>query len=232
MKQLIFLLCLFLPYFAFSEELLLKDNLRRAKPGDYIVASRDKMNVVLLIRDKTGEMMTLEEITVSSSQLESDTISWKDWIESNGPGNSSWVVFQADLTTGELLHFYSYTNRQWYQVPSNENFFSTLINLRLHPVPAKNRKKVGSSPSRYWQPQMVFNGERIDGVTFIPYETHWPKDESELSGKTIEVYLPESSLGYPSYFPYWLQIRGIIGKAKVWIVDSGSGVKSPKMLPK
>ena len=47
----------------------------------------------------------------------------------------------------------------------------------------------------------------------------------------IEVYVPHESNKYPAYFPYWLQISGMVGKAKVRIVDSGSQLASPARAP-
>ena len=53
---------------------------------------------------------------------------------------------------------------------------------------------------------------------------------ADLSNKTIEIYLPRNSQIYPTYFPYWLQVNGVAGKAKIRIIDSGSRLKSPNPL--
>ena len=41
-----------------------------------------------------------------------------------------------------------------------------------------------------WQPRMVIDGKPIQGVLFDAWKTDWPRDGSDLSNKTIEVYLP------------------------------------------
>jgi hypothetical protein len=71
------------------------------------------------------------------------------------------------------------------------------------------------------------DGNNIPAVPFEAWQTHWPKDGTDLSGKSIEVYVPQENDKYPSYFPYWLQISGMVGNAKVRIVDSGSYMNSP-----
>jgi hypothetical protein len=53
------------------------------------------------------------------------------------------------------------------------------------------------------------------------------KRQHRTSGKSIEVYVPHENNKYPSYFPYWLQISGLISNAKVRIIDSGTGMISP-----
>ena len=55
-------------------------------------------------------------------------------------------------------------------------------------------------------------------------------------GPAMEAIFPTKQLksicqknqNYPSYFPYWLQVNGVAGKAKIRIIDSGSNLKSPK----
>ena len=132
------------------------------------------------------------------------------------------------LTSGEMKEYFSYTKNSSYIIPEGDNFLSTLLNLKLRKVPITERKKVGPPPPRkatdkrpYWQPKMIFEGKMIPDVMFDSWRTFWPKDGSDLSGKIIEVYVPQNPGIYPAYFPYWLQVSGIVGKAKVHIVDSG-----------
>ncbi len=79
-----------------------------------------------------------------------------------------------------------------------------------------------------WQPRLIIEGKPDDGVAFDAWRADWPRDGSDLSNKTIEIYLPKDNQSYPSYFPYWLQINGTAGKAKIRIIDSGSNLQSPK----
>jgi hypothetical protein len=209
------------------EETYLRSNLPLAQVGDYIVTNQNKTYTVLLIDSIQQNEIAIEEITVPINRFNSN-YSWKDWIAQDGPGNTAWVRYVINTQTGEMKEFFSYTKNGYYQLPESDNFISTLLNIRLKKVPITERKKVGprpppSAPDRrpYWQPKLVFEGQVIPNVPFDSWRAFWPKDGSELSGKIIEIYLPQNMGEYPAYFPYWLQVSGIVGKAKVHIIDSG-----------
>lgn len=224
---------------AAERELLLRDNLKQAKSGDYLVTAQNKNYTILLIRQKEADILSIEEITVPAKCIAADkTFSWRRWVESGAKGNTSWLLYNIHLSTGALQHTFSFSRNEWITIPQSQNFLSTLLNLRLKAIPFDERKKVGPRPfadstdrRSLWQPSLIVEGKIIQGVAFDGWRTHWPKDGSELSGKMIEIYLPQDSQKYPAYFPYWLQISGIIGKAKVRIVDSGSGLTSPGRVP-
>lgn len=219
-------------------DIYLKDNLGRAKPGDYIVTYQNKTFTLLHIYDKSPEGLTIEEITVPAQQMpKSGKVLWKVWVQQDAPGHTSWVMYDVNLISGKVDQYYSCSKNEWYALTPSDNFLSTLLNLRLQLVPTSERKKVGPRPNdtfadrrRPWQPKMIVDGQVIEGINFDEWRTYWPKDNSDLSGRTIEVFLPEQGLGdqFPSYFPYWLQISGMIGKAKIRIIDSGSDLVSPK----
>ena len=137
-------------------------------------------------------------------------------------------MYAVDVPSGKMLHYFNYDKNQWYNIPEADNFLSKLLTLQLHEIPPSERKKIGAGKNRqYWQPQLIFEGKAVQDVSFNAYRTRWPKDGSELSERTILIYLPENHTSYPTYFPYWLQIYGAIGKANVRIIDSGKGLKSP-----
>lgn len=216
-------------------ELLLRNNLHRAKAGDFIVTAQNKTYTLLLVRDKTDKTLTFEEITTSSGKVPKNFTSWKTWIESGAPGHTSWVMYNINLATGDVLNSFSFTKNEWYSIPQSQNFLSTMLNLHLKYIPENERKRVGPRPHSgtpdwrpYWQPRLVVEGQTLTGVGFSAWRTRWPKDGSELANKSIEVYIPQENEKYPSYFPYWLQISGMIGKAKIRIVDSGSHLLSPQ----
>jgi len=213
----------------------LRENLKRAKSGDFIVTSQNKAFTLLHIYDKTPESLIIEEITVPAKRMPKGEYTWKSWVENEAPQHTSWVMYEINLANGLMQECFSFSQNGWYNIPQADNFMSTLLNLRLTPIPERSRKKVGPRPTlgspdqrRPWQPRMVVDGKIIPGVSFQALRTRWPRDGSELSGKLIEVYVPEEGQDYPSYFPYWLQISGLIGKAKVRIIDSGTGLTSPK----
>ncbi len=231
-------LFLFIAPIAAEIELQLRDNLKRAQPGDYLVTAQNKNYTILLIRSKDTDYLGIEEITVPSTRVNTKACSWRRWIESGAQGSTSWVLYHIYLPTGTIQQTFSFTRNEWVNIPQSQNFLSTLLNLNLTKIPDSERKRVGPPPSSdspdkrlTWQPPLISDGQTITGVTFDGWRTRWPKDSSELSGRLIEVYLPTNSDKYPAYFPYWLQVTGIVGKAKVRIVDSGSRITSPARLP-
>ncbi len=206
----------------------LKDNIAKAKPGDYIVTARNKNYTLLLVTANTNNRLYFEEITVPLAKIPKNMQSWKEWVRSNAPGHTGWVRYEINLATGQMGGLYSYTQESWYEMEGADAWLSTLLNLSFNPIPEKERKKVGSA-AMVWNPKMIFEGQEIAAVPFDAWRAKWPKDNTELSGKLIEIYLPADSQTYPAYFPYWLQISGMIGKASLRIVDSGKELLSPKM---
>lgn len=229
--------CHFLPIQVQAEEMYLRDNLRVAREGDFIVTAQNKTYTVLLIDQILPQAIAIQEVTVPLPRINLSGFSWKNWIEQGAPGNTCWVRYVVDTESGKMQEYFSYTKNGWYAVPEGDNIISTLLNLKLRKVPLEERKRVGPTPPSavtdrrpYWQPKLIFEGREISGVAFNEWRTFWPKDGSDLSGKIIDVFVPQETGVYPTYFPYWLQVSGIVGKAKVRIVDSGRGVK-PRTAP-
>ena len=216
-----------------AETLFLRDNLRKANEGDYLVICFNKTDTLMHIYDKKDPILTVEEITIPESLRNKSRLNWRNWIQAGAPGHTSWVMYEINTSTGEMLRYYSFSKQGWFEISDSDNFLSKLLNLKLIPIPEKQRKRIGPKPSgpdfrSVWQPLMIIDGNTIKNVPFDAWRTMWPKDCSELSGKTIEIYLPQNSEKYPSYFPYWLQVDNAIGKTKIRIIDSGLNLKSPK----
>lgn len=237
MRNLIFFLLLAGPLMA-SDELYLRDNLGLAQKGDYMVTAQGKMATLLHIFDRTPKTLSVEEISIPLSQLPVSFKGWRHWMEHSAPGNTGWVVYVVELGTGRMLQCYSMTRRAWISIPEANNFLSTLLNLKFSRIPDWQKKKTGPPPlpgmpdrRQPWQPRMIFESQEIKGVQFEAYRTKWPKDKSLLSEKTIDVYLPQDRSRYPAYFPYWLQVSGVVGKAQVSIIDSGHEMGSAAKLP-
>ncbi|MCB1113746.1 MAG: hypothetical protein KDK62_03225 [Chlamydiia bacterium] len=207
----------------------MKDNLKKTKAGDYIVAAQGKMLSILRVASHKDGKMLLDEI---SAPLSCQPPSFRQWVIDGAPGHTSWVLYNIDLDTGAIEKAYSYTRGTYFQVSDAENFLGTLLTLRLEPIPDNRRKLIGPPPTggpdfrKVWQPKLVVDGTQVSGVKFSAWSTFWPCDHSELSGKSIVVYLPENA-NYPAYFPHWLEISGFIGKAKVRIIDSGEYLSIP-----
>lgn len=226
-----FALCICL-FFPLDGSLL--ENLNQAKQGDYIVTAQGKNFTLLHIYDRKENQLIVEEITVPSNAFKGRLISWKGWIMQRAPFNTAWVMYTVDLSNGKMLSYYSLTKNVWYDMTEAESFLTTLLNLKLEPIPSAKRRKIGAGGKNrpLWQPLMVVDGKAIPGVEFNAYKTEWPKDNTELSGRCVEVYVPKESQKYPSYFPYWLEISGLVGNAKIRIIDSGINMDSPASLPK
>lgn len=224
---------------AAESDFFLRNNLTKAQRGDYLVTAQHKNYTVLLIRSKDADNLSIDEITLPMGRKSlGKDFSWRKWVESGAPGNTCWVMYTIHLPSGSLKHAFSFTKNQWFTIPKSQDFLSTLLNLPLKLIPERERKKVGPPPASdstdrrsIWQPQMFVEGQQIKGVAFNAFRTRWPKDGSELSGRIIEVYLPKDSDRYPAHFPYWLQINGMVGKAKVRIIDSGNNLFSPINTP-
>ncbi len=237
--QTFFSLLLFFCFFSTSlrsELLFLRDHFSKAQSGDYIVALVNKTVTLMHIHDRQGNTVTIEEISIPSSRCSPET-DWKKWVAQGAPKHSSWVIYDIDLQSGQLLRYYSFTKKNWFEIPDTDHFLSTLLRLTFVKIPDHARKKIGKvspvadDPRNFWQPKMVVNGQFIPTVFFDAWQAKWPKDGGELSGKTIEMYLPQDDEAYLSYFPYWLQIKGMIGKATIRIIDSGHDLQSIKLFP-
>lgn len=214
--------------------LSLRENLQKAKTGDFIVAMQNKNYTLLHIYDKTADTLTIEEITVPAARMQRMS-SWKEWVKQGAPNHTSWILYTIQSHTGKMSNCFSVSQRSWLDLSQNEAFLPTLLNLNFTYIPLTERRKIGPPPSagtpdmrKYWQPKMVIDGQVIPNIAFETWRTYWPKDNTPLSGKTIDIYLPEERHLYSTYFPYWLEIRGsLAGKATVHIIDSGSSLISP-----
>lgn len=234
MIRLVFLMIAIFGSIQAENVLYLRENLKRAQKKDYLVTAQNKNYTLFHIYDKKNDFITIEEITVPMNRFPRHMGSWKQWINLKAPGHTSWVMYTINLKTAQMVEFYSLSKKTWYDVNKAENFLTTLLNLRLVEIPPEDRKRVGFPPlpgmtdhRPYWQPKLVVNGQDIQGAFFNAWTTQWPKDGTDLADKTIEVYVPVENDKYPSYFPYWLQISGIIGNAKIRIIDSGTQMESP-----
>lgn len=237
--RLVLLFCLFIGFISAEPTMSLKENLMRARVGDYIVAYLNKNFTLLHIFSKEDSILTIEEMTIPANRV-NPSMSWKNWVKEGAPGHTNWILYRINAASGEMREGYSVSQQAWLNLSQGNHFLPTLLNIHLNYLPEQERKRVGNAsetgPDRrsIWQPKMVYEGQVIKDVSFSAWRTRWPKDNSQLSGKLIDIYVPEENTKYPSYFPYWLQIRGMSGcKATIHITDSGSHLVSPtKEFPK
>lgn len=220
--------------------LQLKQEFIKANPGDFLVFEQDRLITLMLIRSKDNNILTIEEIVIPekkwNSIQKSKPISWKTWLANKAPKNSSWIAYEINLVTGQIIKGYSYSSNCKIDRMNEENFLAVLMNLHFNKISFDERKKIGIPPPSgekdkrsLWNPPLVFEGQTIPNVKFEGYRARWPKDSSPLSNALIEIYLPISNSEFPSYFPYWLQVSDQFTKAKLHIIDSGSNLQSPYM---
>ena len=132
---------------AAETELLLRENLKQAKAGDYLVTAQNKSYTVLLIRNKEADHLSIEEITVPAKCIGSNkSFSWRRWVEGGAKGNTSWIMYNIYIPTGTIQQTFSFSRNEWITIPQAQNFLSTLLNLRLSAVPFNKRKKMALLP--------------------------------------------------------------------------------------
>lgn len=237
---LIFLFFFFFPILLSAEEIYLKNLMHSAEPGGYVVTEQNKTFTFLHIHDKTAETLVIEEVTIPAASFARHRMNWKNWFESGGPGHTSWTMSQINLQTGRLEETFSFTHQGWLDLADSNPFLTTLFNLPFHRLPDDQRRRVGLAPGYgkpdhrpIWNPRLIVEGQVVPNIPFSVWKGRWPSDGSELARKMIEIYLPYRAdhpnlPRFPVYFPYWLEVEGKIGSAKVRIVDSGIGALSPK----
>ncbi|MBJ7449846.1 MAG: hypothetical protein JHC93_05760 [Parachlamydiales bacterium] len=233
MKKLFSLLLFFIFFYAQADALSLLNNLKEADIGDYVVIAENRQYTLLLVQSKKNSLLYLDEISVPESQFKDLNISFKQWMNQNAPKNTSWVTYALNLNNGVIVKVFSWTKQGFFQ-PQQE-IFTTLLNLHYQEIPNKERRRIGNpTPGgvdrrKIWQPPLYRDGKRIFDAKFIAYKAVWPSDGSELSNKSIEIYLPDNIAGVPNYFPFWLNVKGTASMAKLRLIDSGTKMTPQKL---
>jgi len=226
---------LFILFFLFSPLLAedsgshpLRERLKGARSGDYVVTEANKMISLLIVRSLTPQSLILEEISAPSESLTQKPDSWCEWLKNRAPGHTSWSMMELDLSENQVLECYSFSRSSWVQLSDRENFFSTLLNLPLKPVPKDQQKKLGPPPlsgeddhRALWKPPLIVEGEQLKHSEFDVYSSYWPKDGSDLSGNKLSLYFDRSRR---SPFPVWIQIETTHATAPLRVIDSGKNL--------
>lgn len=214
----------------FGGELSLKERLRKAKSGDYIVTEANKMVTVLAIRSPSPHSIILEEISAPTLHLKTYPSSWSDWVRSKAPGHTSWSMMEVDLDSGQILECYSFSRSAWIQPSRQESIFSTLLHLSLSPVEKERRKKIGPPPMpgeedhrQLWKPTLVYEGKKVEQADFDVFETAWPNDGSELARQTVSLYFDKEKR-FP--LPFWVQVETSHATAAIRTIDCGKNLPS------
>lgn len=226
-----FLVCLLLLVTSWvSAGMTLKDNISRAQSGDYVVVVHGKAYTLLRIIDNQNHKLSIEEITVPCALMKRG--SWQEWLDQGAPQHSSWFTYTIDLDNNKVENCYSVARQGWVDAVGYDNFLPTVLNLDFEKIPLNERRRIGGDSvggGKLWQPKLVYEGKKIPNIVFDGWRSRWPNDDTELSDRTIEIYLPQDQGKYISYFPYWLQTYGAWGKAYLRVIDSGRNLSSPKL---
>ncbi len=200
----------------------LKSKFQKAQKGDYLVTLKNDTYTLLIINNLTTEKLSLEEVVLPKSALKKNS-SFQKLSNQNYPDALVWNIYEIDFLKNRLLSAYSLKNSASFKIDSGDHFLMKLLTLPLKPQPDYKRKKIGPPPQggeadrrKLWQPAKFFEGNKIAQAQFKVLETVWPKDGSELSRKTIELYFDDS---FP--FPYFIQIHASQLTVFLKSVDSG-----------
>ena len=216
--------------------LTLGEKLLDATSGDYIVISQQKHSTLFHILSKEKERLYIEEITIADSLLSQDHSQdfWQTWIDKKAPGNSSWILSLFSLPSYAHEWSYSYTTAQYLQLDERFHLLSSLFRLPMERVDFAQRKRVGLLPREgevdkraIWQPPIIVNN-RLCKIPSALFSIEVPKGHGELSSKMVDLYFPLEPPAL-TYFPYWIEVRGTIGKVHSKVIDSGRGLNSPAL---
>lgn len=232
-------LFLILPFSLVRAEISLKEKLAEAEPGSFIVTEQNKIFTFVHVNEKQGSNLILEEVVIPASKFARCRLPWRYWFEQGAPGHTAWTLTQINVETGALEEIFSFTHQGWIDTSQTDSFMSTLLNLCFKEIPENQRRRIGIPPAYgkadrrpLWNPRLVVDGNVIPDASFTVWKARWPSDGSEMSHKIMEIYTPDLSQSsqlpkFPTYFPFWIEVEGKIGHAKIRVIDSGTGVQSP-----
>lgn len=217
----------------------LKEKIEQAasSPGSFIVTEHQKTISFLRLHSFTPPFVFLEEINIPSEFIKKEAMDWDKWIKEKAPNHTSWLLYQIDLTECKILNCYSFSRESFISLTGQESFLATLMSLPLELTPLENRKKIGPKPPsdmpdirKTWSPPKILNGKKYKNNHFEMMHTKWPKDDSELSGRDIDLYFDTDQPLFP--FPYWIEIGDGYNVFKIHVIDSGYSTLFPfKQIP-
>lgn len=214
----------------FCSSFKMADRLLEGKPGDYIVTLQERNYSLLLLREVRQDALLFEEITVPVHLINKSSPSWKEWLAKGGSGHTSWVQYEIDPKTFQLLEAYSFSKNGWLYLDEADYMLFKLLSLPLVPVANGDRKKIGPAPRedetdrrKLWNPPFAFEGKKMPSPSEA-WKTFWPQDNSLLSSCQIILYFPPKEL---SSFPSWIEASNGHFSYAIKLIDSGKNITSP-----
>lgn len=224
-------LVFFCSVFVFLSSFALGDKLRQAQKGDYMVTKQDRTYSLLIIRDISSESILFEEISLPMAQIDPAKTSWQEWLQKGAPGHTSWVLYEIDLHTFQLIEGYSISRKGWLYLDDEHHFLSKLLSLPLQKVDDQDRKKIGPAPRDgdadrrpLWNPPLFIEGKK-QKASCEAWCTRWPKDDSLLSSCNILLYF--QTLHKDLVFPSWIEASNGHYHYAIHVVDTGKNLFSP-----
>lgn len=201
----------------------------KGRIGDYSIYQSGDSVTLLNIHSKDHPYIVLEEITFPKALYEnvkgSDLVTW---VKKGAPGNTSWTLMEINTKDLSVSSAYSFSRKTHLFLEKEDTLISSLLNLDVTPIPERlldrvGPRQMGKKDTRpLWEPAMYVAGKRVKPKKMDVYGGTWEKDNSALSGRSIDLYILND---FP--FPYWIQIKGDFGSKKMISLDSGKHMVSP-----
>ena len=228
---------LFFSFFLFLTpvwSLTLSDKIATAQEGDYIVTLMNKTYALITIYEKSDSSIIFQEISVPTSFMQKAP-EWNQFMRDNGPKATSWILYEIDTETGKMLECFDVLSGNFIDLSSFDSILSKLMQLPLARVKESDRRRIGASSSfdgfdtrKVWNPQQIFEKQKEKKPQFNVYRATWPKDDSILADKTVELYFDAKRAKFP--FPFWMQVKDDSDASfKLPTVDAGHNL--PKVIP-
>ncbi len=238
MKRILITICLAfsLMHLTLLDALTMKSKFTHADIGDFIVCDQKGSLSMIFIKTSDTKTIVLEEISFPkrARPKKGGVAGWQEWLNNGAPGHTSWIDVEIDLNETKILECFSFSRNAWLSLAAGESFLLNLLDLKLYKIPEDELKKIGPAPlkgpdnRKMWLPQLVFNGKKTTHRAFDIFRIDWPKDDSPLSNKHVEIYFNQKDKLFP--FPYLVRIRDSTDASLSFrVLDSGKGICSPKI---
>lgn len=180
--------------------------------GDWLVYEQGQLLFLFIVKTKSAETITLEEVAISKSRFSSLHFPWHTWYEKKAPFHTSWKEYLLSLQTGKLLSIFSISHGRYEDISHQENFLPTLLHIPFD---------IQSTNAHEWMPPVYFEGKKRSDISLQKWEGVWPTDNTIFSKKKLLIYLPDSKTCLLHYFPYWISVEKMHPSFHIRIVDSG-----------
>ena len=212
-----------------EKTLYLKDQFKNATKGQYFVLAIAGNATLFHIHSKENEQLVLEEVSFPLQSVNLKKTNLHQYLNQNAPQHTSWILSKMNLETGNVEQSYSFVQRAHLNRTQEFDFFQTLMNLKFEPLPIEKQRKVGIAPRPnepdrrvLWRPPLPKNLKNSKAKIHV-YKALWPKDGSDLAQKTLEIYFLDGV-----FFPIWIEVKGAPIKHKLFVLECGDQLQSPK----